>query len=125
MVGKEDSDGGWNHREEWGDEITIKSKLEDSMASQLKAANITGYQREYRFHPVRKWRFDFAFPDQRLAIEIDGGGWVGGRHSRGYGIESDCDKYNSAVLLGWRILRFTGKHVRNGLAIEIIEKVVR
>lgn len=63
--------------------------------------------KEYRFHPVRKWRFDFAIPDHRIALEIEGGHWSGGRHVRGVGYRNDCEKYNEAVKLGWRVLRYT------------------
>lgn len=58
--------------------------------------------REYRFHPERRWRFDFAFPSQRLGIEVDGRG----RHQSVDGVRKDCEKGNAAVLLGWRVLRF-------------------
>lgn len=59
--------------------------------------------REHRFHPTRKWRFDFAFPSVKLAIEIDG---QGGGHSRVKAVRDECEKYNAAVLLGWRVMRF-------------------
>lgn len=57
---------------------------------------------ELEFHPERGWRFDWAFPGQKLAIEIEG--W--GRHQTYTGYRGDCEKYNAAVLHGWRILRF-------------------
>ena len=61
--------------------------------------------REYRFHPVRKWRFDVAWPDRLLAAEIDGGQYIsmGGRHNR----DSDREKLNSATVRGWRVLRYS------------------
>ena len=59
-------------------------------------------EREYRFSPARRWRFDFAWPDIKLAVEIEGRG----RHQTVVGYRSDCDKYNEAVRLGWRVLRF-------------------
>ena len=63
---------------------------------------------EYRFHPERRWRFDYAWPELgAVAVELEGGTWVQGRHTRGGGFEKDCIKYNAAVLLGWRVLRFT------------------
>jgi len=62
---------------------------------------------EYRFHPTRRWRFDYAYPDAKVAVELEGGTWVNGRHTRGGGFEKDAEKYNAAVLLGWRVLRFT------------------
>jgi very-short-patch-repair endonuclease len=62
---------------------------------------------EYRFHPVRQWRLDFAWPDKKLGIELEGGTWSGGRHTTGAGYAGDCEKYNAAVELGWRVLRYT------------------
>jgi very-short-patch-repair endonuclease len=69
--------------------------------------------KEYRFHPTRKWRFDFAWPSVMVAVEIEGGTWSGGRHATGAGMAKDCDKYNSATAMGWRVLRFTGNHLRS------------
>ncbi len=63
--------------------------------------------REHRFHPIRRWKFDFAYPDHKIAIECEGGIWVKGAHTRGAHFNSDCEKYNSAIILGWRILRYT------------------
>ena len=62
---------------------------------------------EYRFHSRRKWRFDFAWPLPRVALEVEGGVWIGGRHNRAAGFLGDIEKYNAAALLGWRILRVT------------------
>jgi very-short-patch-repair endonuclease len=62
---------------------------------------------EYPFAKPRKFRFDYAFPEQRVAIELEGGSWSGGRHTRGQGFEDDCTKYNLAVQLNWRVLRYT------------------
>ena len=63
---------------------------------------------EHRFAaPARQWRFDFAHLPSRVAIELDGGTWAGGRHTRGAGFERDCEKLNTAAQLGWRIFRLT------------------
>lgn len=62
---------------------------------------------EFRFHPHRKWRFDYAWPLHRLALEVDGGVWTQGRHTRGSGFVGDLLKFNAATLLGWRVLRYT------------------
>lgn len=62
---------------------------------------------EYQFTPDRRWRFDFASPDKMLGIEIEGGMWSKGRHTRAMGYTNDCEKYNAATLLGWRVFRFT------------------
>lgn len=62
---------------------------------------------EFRFHPTRKWRFDYAWPAHRLALEVEGGSWSAGRHTRGAGFALDLEKYNTATALGWRLLRVT------------------
>lgn len=61
---------------------------------------------EYPFHPKRKWRFDYAIPEGRVAIEIDGGIFIQGRHSRGAGQKKDMEKLNAAAQLGWRVLHY-------------------
>lgn len=63
---------------------------------------------EYRFHPERRWRFDFAWPSQRLALEIDGRG----RHQTVVGTRQDCEKLNAAVALGWAVMRFPATDYR-------------
>lgn len=63
--------------------------------------------KEYRFHEVRKWRFDYAFPDVKVAIEVDGAVWTQGRHTRGAGYLGDMEKLNTAVSMGWLVLRIT------------------
>jgi len=65
------------------------------------------WTREHRFHPERKWRFDFAAPNAQVAIEIEGGVFVRGRHSRGKGMIADMHKYNSATSRGWKVIRVT------------------
>ena len=71
---------------------------------------------EHRFAPPRRWRFDIAFTDHKLAIEIEGGAWTRGRHTRGSGFIADMSKYNRAAILGWRVLRFTPAQVMDGTA---------
>lgn len=76
--------------------------------------------REYRFHPARRWRVDYAWPEHRLAVEIEGGAWVGGRHVRGPGFTKDMEKYNELALAGWSLLRFTPRQLRNGEAVATL-----
>lgn len=64
---------------------------------------------EHRFHHERKWRFDYAWPDARVALEVEGGVWTGGRHTSSAGFLKDIEKYNAAARLGWRVLRCTPK----------------
>ena len=87
------------------------SHLEDQFELLCRLFSWPEYQREYRFHPTRKWRFDFAWPDHKVAVEIEGGVWSHGRHNRATGFIEDCDKYNEATILGWRVLRFTHKQL--------------
>lgn len=77
---------------------------------------------EVAFHPTRKWRFDFACEKLMLAIEIEGGVWSKGRHTRPQGYTNDLEKYNNAVLLGWRVLRFTPEQLLTSSTLETIQK---
>ena len=63
--------------------------------------------KEYRFHDKRKWRFDYAIPEHKIAIEVEGGVWTGGRHTSPKGFLGDMEKYNTATVMGWRVLRTT------------------
>ena len=63
--------------------------------------------KEHRFHPVRRWRFDYAIPDRKIAVEVDGAVWVGGRHNRPAGYVADLEKLNTAASMGWLVLRIT------------------
>lgn len=100
------------------------SKIEELFALHCRAHKVPTPEREHRFHPTRKWRMDFAWPDAKVAAEIEGGVWTGGRHTRGSGFTADAEKYNEAALLGWRVLRFTGPMVRSGDAIATVVKAL-
>jgi hypothetical protein len=73
----------------------------------LNQSGCGGYATEHRFHPERKWRFDIAWPDKMLAVEWEGGVYQNGWHQSIARYIGDCRKYNAAVLLGWRVLRYT------------------
>ena len=100
------------------------SRLEEVLEFQLTSTKAPDFMREYEFHPTRKWRFDFAWPDSMLAVECEGGTWTGGRHTTGSGFEADCEKYNAAALLGWRVLRYTMPMIRSGVALQQIEEAL-
>lgn len=79
---------------------------------------------EHRFHPTRRWRFDFALPGDRIGIEIDGGVWTGGRHTRGAGFIKDQEKTNAAAVLGWRVLRFVPADVGSGRLLLVVKQAL-
>lgn len=97
------------------------SKAEEQLALQIRAVKLPEPVREHRFHKVRRWRFDFAYPAHMLAIEVEGGVWSGGRHTRGAGFTSDCEKYNTALMEGWRVYRCTPQMVAAGTVVRDIE----
>ena len=99
---------------------------EETLAQQIKALKLPPPERELLFHPERKWRFDFAYPTIKIAVEVEGSTLYGrSRHSKGEGFENDCRKYNFATLLGWRVFRFSTAQVISGEAIELLEKSLR
>lgn len=100
---------------------------EESLALQITRCRLERnfYARQFRFHPTRKWQMDFAWPEQKLAVEVDGAIWVNGRHSRGAGILGDMEKYAEAMLLGWRVLRVAPEHIKSGKAVDWIEALLK
>lgn len=102
----------------------MSSDLEETLLWQIKRAGVEVPIQEHRFHPVRRWRLDFAWPDRKFAVECEGATWAGGRHTRGSGFAKDCEKYNTAAVDGWLILRFTKDQIESGWALELIEKVL-
>jgi hypothetical protein len=100
-------------------ETKLPKKLspgEETFALHCKAHGFTP-EREYRFCEGRRWKFDFAFPENMVAVEIEGGIWSGGRHTRGAGYTKDLEKYNTAARLGWKVYRYTTEMVTAGTAI--------
>ncbi|MBS3945298.1 MAG: hypothetical protein KGZ42_07365 [Melioribacter sp.] len=95
---------------------------ENRIATALRVAGYN-FEREFRFHPVRKWRFDFALPNKKVAIEFEGGVFLPkARHTSMVGYSKDVEKYREAVLHGWKVLRYTAKDlsIKNG-EYKIIE----
>lgn len=92
---------------------------------QLKADKIL-FEREYRFHDTRKWRFDFLIYaySVKMAVEIEGGTWLHKGHTGGVHFRSDCEKYNEAQKLGYQVYRFTTDMVKSGEAINFIRDIV-
>lgn len=117
------------------------SAAEETLALHMRAHGIQ-FVREHRFGAeacggtgkglrarleaagLRDWRFDMAMPDIKLAIEVEGGGWTGGRHTRGTGFEGDLKKYDAATRLGWTVYRCSPAMVKSGRAIETIKIIM-
>ena len=102
------------------------SELEDIFAMQLNAVGLDGYLRECKKAiPGRKFRFDFCWVKERLAVEINGGTYSKGGHSSYLGIKRDYEKGNLAVQYGWKVLQFDADMVKSGQALEFTEKMLR
>ncbi len=103
------------------------SRHEETFALHLRATGLDlGVEREYVFHPTRKWRFDFAWPEKKIAVEIEGGVWMPrGAHTGGVGVTRDIEKNNAAVELGWRLFRFVPAMVKSGEAIDRISEALK
>ena len=98
------------------------TELEDLLRFQIRLFKLPKGNEEYLFHPSRKWRFDFAWPELMIAAECEGGIWSGGAHTRGAHFISDATKYNEATILGWRVLRFAVNMLNDGTAISQLER---
>ena len=101
----------------------IPNEFEAKLARELKTLKID-FEQEFKFHPERKWRADFHLIGKKILIEVEGGIWSGGRHTRGKGYIGDMEKYNAAVMLGYQVIRFSTDQVKSGHAIQQIEKMV-
>lgn len=100
------------------------SEREAELAMQIRALKLPSPEREFRFLPTRRFRFDFAWPAQKVALEVEGGTWISGRHNRGKGYASDCVKYSEAAILGWKVIRATGEMVTNGTALDLLQRAL-
>ncbi len=107
--------------------MSVPKKLspgEEAFALHCRAESLAPL-REFHFALPRKWRFDFAFIDAtggtKIAVEVEGRG----RHQSFGGFEKDCEKYNVAAKLGWRVLRYTPKMVTDGTAINDVLEILR
>ncbi len=107
-----------------GDEL--RKLLEPgSLETQCRDAGLPEPVAEFRFDAVRRWRFDFCWPELMVACEVDGGIYTEGRHTRGAGFEKDMEKLNAAAAAGYCVLRFTPDQVKTRVAINELEPVLR
>ncbi|MDR3100765.1 MAG: endonuclease domain-containing protein [Paraburkholderia sp.] len=101
------------------------SVIEETFALHVRAEKLPAPEREVQFDPTRRWRFDFAWSEQRLAVEVEGGIHAGGRHTRGTGFEADARKYLAAMLAGWRVVRVTAAMVNDGSAVDAVRQLLQ
>lgn len=80
---------------------------------------------EYRFHPTRRWRMDYAWVEERVFLEVDGGVWTRGRHTRGDGWTKDTEKLNEASVAGFRALRCTPSTLCTDAMLDVIARALR
>ncbi len=99
-----------------------KSRLQAILENRLERSGLGGFVTEHYFAKPRRWRFDIAYPDAMLAVEIEGGGWVNGRHVRGGGFAKDLVKYAEATALGWSVLRVDGAMIDDNRAAEYVRR---
>jgi hypothetical protein len=79
--------------------------------------NAVSLELEFQFHPHRKWKFDWAIPSLKIAVEYEGIFSAKSRHTTMHGYNADTDKYNAAAAMGWRVIRLTAKNYTNVLRL--------
>ena len=77
---------------------------------------------EHRFDPERRWRFDWSWSDAKIALEVEGGVWSGGRHTSSAGFVKDMAKYNRAACLGWRVLRVQPRELLTLATVQMVKE---
>jgi hypothetical protein len=107
-----------------------KRKRADSGATArfFRLLSITGIVQptpEHRFHCARRWRFDYAWTAHYVALEVEGGVWSEGRHTRGSGFVGDMEKYNEAALAGWRVLRCVPRELCSHKTVEMVRRALK
>lgn len=104
---------------------TKRSKLESDLEAQLTRMECVEWRQEYKFHSVREWRFDLAWPDLYFAVEVDGLVRDGkGGHQTMSGVTEDCRKHAEALLWGWQVYRCTNAMIKSGEAAETILRLL-
>jgi len=102
----------------------MTNPLEELFALQVKLAGLPEPVREFMAIPGRRYRWDFAWTDARVLVEINGGTYAHMGHSTGTGIARDYEKSNLAVLAGWKAFAFDRRMVEAGTALELISRVL-
>ena len=106
---------------------TSKRKQQVGELKKMVALHLIGlpdYKKEFKFHTTRKWRFDYSWPQIKVALEVHGGVHTNGRHNRGAGFTEDRVKMNTAALDGWLVIEATTEQVKNGLMRQWVESAI-
>ncbi len=103
---------------------SVEARRRENFLAMLKAAHVQEPVREYEFHPTRQWKFDFAWVEYKVALESDGGAWVGGRHVTGTGYAEDIEKRNAANLLGWHVYHVLSTNLCKGDTVVLVRKAI-
>lgn len=102
------------------------TKLERRALKVLQRAGIYPPVKQLQFSPPRRWKFDFAWPVQLIAIEIQGGTWSPKKmgHSSGSGIQADMEKHNAAALQGWLLLCYSDHGIGDGSMVDDVRRAL-
>lgn len=100
-----------------------KKTMEDHLYDEIVGAGFPIPKPQYKFHPTRKWRFDFAYPDAKVAIEVQGGVWSKGKHARAKGLLNDYEKFNEAQKLGWSVFLIPSDWIGQGAILSYLEEL--
>src|SRR5690349_6492713 len=100
-----------------------KDALTRILLAEIKAEKLPAPVLEHKFHSIRRWRLDLAWPDQMVALEIHGAVYANGRHTRGKGFEGDREKMNEAQLMGWRVLEYSTGQVKKGIPLIDLHRI--
>lgn len=103
-----------------------RRKLEAVFEQQLTWTGMrSAFEAQVEFYPGRKWRFDYFAKDYLMAVELHGGTFTAGYHTRGQGFHNDREKANAASEMGITVLEFTGEMLDNGTAIAQTERMLK
>jgi hypothetical protein len=102
----------------------VKSDLEAIALNRIEREGLPRGVGQYRFASPRRWQFDRAWPLAMVALELEGGVYSGGRHTRGKGFEADAEKYNTAAIRGWVVIRCTRRMVESGDMVNMLRQAL-
>lgn len=105
-------------------EVSEKNDATDHLLTRIRQHGWPEPEREVRFHPSRRWRLDLAWPGLSLAVEVHGGVYARGRHTRGKGFERDREKMNEAQLSGWIVLEFSTGQIKSDACLDQLKRAL-